>query len=98
MWPELYVREVLLQLVEEPRLVLCRHSLGDAHDELHATLGSLQNRAADTGGGDEDAAGIGTGLSHRVADRGEHRDAVDVGARLLRVGARHHVGAVVTVQ
>ena len=29
---------------------------------------------------------------------GEDRDAVDVGAGLLRVGAGHHLGAVVAVQ
>ena len=41
---QLHVREVALELVEEPRLVLGRHALGDAHDELDATLGRLHDR------------------------------------------------------
>ena len=41
--------------------------------------------------------GVGAGLLHRVGDVGEDRDAVDVGAGLLRVGAGHDLGAVVAV-
>ena len=83
-----HVREVALQLVEEPRLVLRGHALGDAHDELDAALGGLHHRVLHTRGRDEDAAGVGAGLGDRVGHRGEDRDALDVGAGLLRVGAR----------
>ena len=44
---QLHVRVVALELVEEPRLVLGGHALGDAHDELDAALGRLEHRVLD---------------------------------------------------
>ena len=48
--------------------------------------------------GDEDARRGGAGRGDGVAHVGEHRDAVDVGPRLLRAGAGHDLRAVGTVQ
>ena len=64
-----HAREVALELVEEPGLVLGGHALGDAHDELDAALGRLHHRGAHAGGGDEDARRGGAGLLHRLGDR-----------------------------
>ena len=41
---QLHVREVALELVEEPRLVVGGHAFGDGDDELDAALGRLDDR------------------------------------------------------
>ena len=67
-------------------------------DELDAALGRLHH-----GGRARPAAGmkmqeaVAPVASHGLGDRGEDRDAVDVGAGLLGVGAGHDLGAVVPV-
>ena len=90
--------EVALHLVEEPGLVLGGHALGDARRRARCRASAASSTAAlHARRGDEDARHGGAGGLLGVGDRGEDRDAVDVGAGLLRVGAGHHLGAVVPV-
>src|SRR5262249_40473566 len=86
------------QLVEEPRLVVRGHALGDADDELDPGLGRLEHRGLHTRGGDEDARRGGAGGGHGIGDGGENGDAVDVGPGRLRAGPGDDPRAVVTVE
>src|SRR5690606_16092940 len=95
---QLHVGEVPLQLVEEPGLVVGRHALGDADDELHAALGRLDDRVAHTGSGDEDAARGRAGGLDGLGPGRVHRDALDVGAGLAGVGPRDDLRAVLPVE
>src|SRR5439155_4143132 len=60
--------------------------------------GRLDHRVHHAGRGDEDARRGGARGGDRVADVGEHGDAVDVGAGLLGAGPGHDLGAVVAVE
>ena len=66
---QLHVRVVALQLVEEPRLVVRGHALGDHHDELDAALGRVHHRVLHARRRDEDARRVRAGGRHRVAAR-----------------------------
>ena len=92
------VREVGLQLVEEIRLVVGGHALGDGHDELDAGLSRLKHRTLHAWCRDEDAAGGGAGGFLGLGNRCVDRHAVHIGAGLLRVGAGHDLGAIGAVE
>ena len=94
---ETNIREVALQLVEEPRFVVCRHTFGDAHDEFNATLGCFHDCVTNAGSRNEDARCVGASFRNGVGNRCEHRDAIDIGTGLLRVGATNNLGAVIAV-
>ncbi len=91
------VREVAHERVVDLRLVLGGDALGDADDEPDAGGGRFEDGARRElrRHGDERRGGAGRG--HRVGDRVEDRDAVDVLTRLAGRDAADDLGAVVAV-
>src|SRR6185503_16723970 len=67
----------------------------DADDERDARVHRLVDRVLREGGGNVDHGAIRSGLLHRVLDRIEDRNPVDLLASLPRRHARDHLGAVV---
>ncbi|CAB4717722.1 unannotated protein [freshwater metagenome] len=92
-----HIREVALQFVEEPGFVVRRHTFGDAHDEFDSALGCFHDCVTNARSRDEDARCVGACFLHRVSNRCEHRDTVDVFASLLGVCSTDNLGAVIAI-
>ena len=87
-------RELLDQAVVGQRLVLGRDALGDADDEGDAGLGRLNDGVRRGPRGHADEGGGGARLLDRLGHRGVDRNALDLLAAPLGVGAAHDLGAV----
>src|SRR5207245_10216620 len=70
------------------------HALRDADDQLEPRVGRLHDGVGGAGGRDVDHRGVCAGRAHRLLDRVEDGDALEVGAAAPRRHARHHLRAV----
>src|SRR5580704_2369599 len=82
------------QAVVGQGLVPGRDPLGDAHHEGNAGGGGLDDGIGGELGGHRDERGVGPGGLDRLGHRGEYRDALDLLAPPVGVGAGHHPGPV----
>ena len=89
--------EVALHAVVEARLVVHRDALGDRDDQRDARLGGFEHRVGGRGRGHDHHRRGRAGLGDRFLHRREHRDALDVGAGLLRAHTADDLGAVLAV-
>src|SRR5207248_188602 len=89
-----HVGEVLDQAVIEARLVLRRHALGDDGDEVHTTLGRLHDRALYARCRHENAGRRRASPLDRLAYGRKDRNALDLSAGALRIGACDDLGAI----
>ena len=85
------------QTVVGQGLVLGRDALGDADDEGHAGRGRLEDGVGGELGRHRDERGVGPGGRDGLGHGVEDRDALDLLAAPVGVGAGHHLGAVVPV-
>src|SRR3954468_22528916 len=67
-----------LQVREHAQLVVGRDALGDRDDQRDAGVGGLEDRVGGEARRHEDHRDVRAGLGDRVAERVEHRDALDV--------------------
>src|SRR5215211_7109802 len=88
---------IMLEAIEEVRLVVGGNAFGDHDDDLGAGFGRLEDRVRDARRRNEHARRVGSRLRHRLLHGREHGDPVDVRPRLLRVRAGDDVRAVVPV-
>ena len=77
-----------------PHHVIHRHALGDAHRQLDAGIGGLQNRIRGACRRHVDHAGRGAGRAHRIAHRVEYRQAQVLLSAAPRSDAAHELRAV----